>query len=85
MSDRYYCENCERTFDEYKEVYEPDGLDTPPYRYTPVCPYCKDTDFREIIGECSCCGDIICEGNRYYELDDNYNTLYCESCITERR
>lgn len=85
MSDRYYCINCDREFDEYKEVYEPDGLDTPPYRYTPVCPYCKSDDFYKILGECACCGDIICEGNRYYELDDNYNTLYCESCITERR
>ena len=85
MSDRYYCINCDREFDEYNEVYEPDGLDTPPYRYTPVCPYCKSGDFYEILGECACCGDIICEGDRYYELNDNCNTLYCENCITERR
>lgn len=84
MSDIYYCINCKRTFDDPKQVYEPDGLDTPPYRYTPVCPFCKGSDFYEILGDCAYCGDIICEGDKYYELNDNCNTLYCENCIVER-
>ena len=84
MSDRYYCINCKRTFDKYDEVYEPDGLDTPPYRYTPVCPYCKDTDFREIIDECSGCGDSICEGDKYYKVNDGFSGLYCVNCVEEK-
>lgn len=85
MSDRYYCESCERTFDEYNEIYEPDGLDTPPYRCMHVCPFCNSDDFRVIIGECSYCGNSIYVGDRYYELSDDCYTLYCENCITEKR
>lgn len=84
MSDRFYCINCERTFDKYDKVYEPDGLDTPPYRYTPVCPFCKNDYFGEIIDECRGCGRLICEGDMYYKVNDGFSSLYCEDCVEEK-
>lgn len=81
---KYKCTGiCERCFNEPKRYREPDGLDTPPYRYTEGCPYCGG-EFVEQIAICSQCGYNIYEGDRYYEISST-GECFCEQCIEERR
>ena len=79
----YICLNCNRSFEEANEIQEPDGLDTPPYRYTSICPYCGDDNIVKKIGNCDYCDTDICEGEMYYVLNGN-GKIYCVNCISER-
>lgn len=77
----FKCRNCEHEFVQPELIYEPDGLDTPPYRYSDCCPNCFSDDFSEIIDTCDCCGMAITAGEKYYKTNNNY--LFCDNCIME--
>ncbi len=47
-SERFYCTECNRYFDEPLFYEERHGLDAPPYERVVVCPYCKSADFEKI-------------------------------------
>ena len=79
----YKCNSCEHCFDLPKAVKEPDGLDTPPYRYSYCCPYCGDDDYSSKIETCDNCGNGIYTGEKYYRLNST-DDVFCEDCITER-
>lgn len=78
----YICESCCREFDIPNKLYEPDGLDTPPYRYSYACPNCGSGDIRRVVAECRNCSDYILSGEEYYRIrfTDEY---YCKDCIME--
>lgn len=82
MNNRYLC-SCGMSFDEPKAYQEPDGFETPPYRYSFGCPYCGSDDYAELIEECDNCGNGIYTGEKYYRLNST-NDVFCENCITER-
>lgn len=76
----YYCRDCKREFNESKKLIEPDGLDTPPYRYSEACPYCGSDDFGAVIGECGKCHCTITENDSYYEVEGE-DIFFCYDCI----
>ena len=76
----FVCMKCNRDFTEAERVRECDGLDTPPYRYTLVCPYCGNDDLRELVGTCDRCGKVISEEDEYYT--EGFDLL-CEACAEE--
>lgn len=78
----YKCYNCEKTFEDPLGLREPDGLDSPPYRYSYCCPYCRSDDYAEIIGRCGCCSCNIGENEQHYELTTG--EVFCVNCIEER-
>lgn len=78
----YRCEHCGSNFKIPGKVIEPDGLDTPPYRTTNVCPLCGSEDYYNYIGSCDCCGTWMSDWDTYYVTADN--RMYCSGCITER-
>lgn len=41
------CSRCGLSFERPQGLKEEDGLDSPPYRYTYVCPYCHSDDYDE--------------------------------------
>lgn len=82
MNEQYKCHDCGRTFDEPLGLREPDGLDTPPYRYSFCCPYCRSDNFGEPKYKCDCCEETIYTNEPYYELSSGER--YCNDCITER-
>ena len=82
-NEQYLCLSCEKGFNAPRKVQEPDGLDTPPHRYSYCCPYCGDDDYVEKIETCDNCGQGIYYGHKYYRLS-NTEDVFCEDCITER-
>lgn len=78
----YICEYCGEEFDKPEELYEPDGLDTPPYRYSLACPYCKSGDIRQVVARCMNCSEYILSGDKCFRIrfTDEY---YCKDCIVE--
>ena len=79
----YKCVECEAQFSTPKRVLEPDGLETPPYRYTEGCPYCGGV-FVDKVAVCCDCNENIYEGDRYYKISST-GECFCEQCIEERR
>lgn len=79
----YYCENCREICETPKEVLEPDGLDSPPYRATIGCPLCNSDDIFEIAELCSACNAPIAVDEDYYYCRTGEN--YCSNCIEEKR
>lgn len=47
-SERFYCTECKRYFDETAFYEERHGLNAPPYERVAICPHCKSTDFEKI-------------------------------------
>lgn len=47
----YKCEYCGGEFEEPEIYYEKHGLSQGPYEKWAVCPYCGETDYKEIYGE----------------------------------
>lgn len=47
-SERFYCTECNKYFDEPIFYEERHGLDSPPYERVAICPHCKSTDFEKI-------------------------------------
>ena len=85
MSHNWKCNSCNQTFDDFKEIIEPDGLDTPPYRTSTVCPHCEQDDgFSEYVGTCETCGEDIYENDKYFKSDiDGINYfVYCKDHVT---
>lgn len=78
----YICESCGEEFDNPEELYEPDGLDTPPYRYSYACPRCKSGDIRRIVFECSSCSEYILAGDNFYKCEPT-GEMFCTDCITK--
>ena len=53
----YYCNDCKKTFNTPKKIYETHGLSAPPYETFYLCPFCSSTNYKEIeIKYCRCCG-----------------------------
>ena len=53
----YKCNYCENKFENPRIIEERHGLDTPPYEYIAVCPYCLETGFEEYNEEKEECGE----------------------------
>lgn len=83
MEHNYLCINCKKEFDEPYQLREPDGLDTPPYRYTDCCPRCHCDDILEAANECQCCGKTIWQSEECYVLIES-DEYFCEQCIIEK-
>ena len=81
MNEKYICRNCGHTFDDPKQIREPDGLETPPYRYSDVCPNCNSDDFDEASNECcdECGNNIYC--NDTYYADEVTDATFCANCM----
>lgn len=47
MSERFFCRDCNRYFDNPKFYEETHGLDSPPYERISICPYCESDNFTE--------------------------------------
>ena len=48
-----------------------------------VCPdYYDEPEQMKIVDDCMACGEPICEGESYYDID---GTFICESCIKDFR
>lgn len=75
---KYLCLDCDRFFEEPRKCRETHGLDTPPYEYFYVCPYCEGS-FIEAI-RCDICREYII--GKYIELDNGIRI--CEDCYVER-
>lgn len=45
MSERFFCRECNRFFDNPHYYEETHGLDSPPYERVSICPYCESDDF----------------------------------------
>lgn len=82
MSDFFICKSCGRGFDEPASLKEPDGLETPPYRYSDGCPYCYSDDYVNLVTYCDCCGRGIYQEEKYYRLETD--ECFCSDCIEER-
>lgn len=56
----YCCLDCNRKFEKPLKVNERHGLSCPPFESFSVCPFCRSTDFKEVIAShCRCCGARI--------------------------
>lgn len=47
ISERFFCRDCNKYFDNVKIYEETHGLDSPPYERVSVCPYCESDNFTE--------------------------------------
>ena len=75
----YRCLCCERKFDKTEKILDSmeEWFGFPAPRYYDGCPYCKEWDVAEIIGECCECGKELLADDRYdYENGD----LFCRDC-----
>ena len=73
------CQECLSVFDKPIMSAESDGLDSPPYRYTAVCPFCfsNNIDDRTV---CDVCGEIIYSPHKVFFT----NECLCDTCSREK-
>ena len=63
----YLCKTCGRKFNTPQKSYEKHGYTNPPYEKKYICPFCKSTDFHEVVHtHCKCCGALLIKSQSEY-------------------
>lgn len=79
MRKNFTCLNCFSEFDDWAEVVESHGFDTPPYETQQVCPQCHDNNIVTAV-YCDLCLQPI-HGKYIVTVDGD---TICDNCFVKR-